>query len=202
MATSDICMSSTQCFITSIGHTAPAMIPVRSVDRSRLGKVGVVLHSDEHRRHPVYTCAPFGFDCRKRQAGVESGCRNHHGDTVGGAAQVAHHHAEAVVERHRDAQPVTRRQLDLLGDEEAVVEDVAVRKRRPLRETRCPRGVLDVDRIGVGQARQPVGQLLAADPLGATAQLFPVVGPEEEHLLQRRAPRRGPLRPCSRNQRS
>ena len=40
MATSVMFMSLTQCFITSIGHTAPAMIPVRSDDRSRSAKSG------------------------------------------------------------------------------------------------------------------------------------------------------------------
>ena len=33
-------MSLTQCFITSTGHTAPAMIPVRNVDRSRSANSG------------------------------------------------------------------------------------------------------------------------------------------------------------------
>ncbi len=35
-----MCMSSTQRFITSTGHTAPAMMPVRSDDRSRSAKSG------------------------------------------------------------------------------------------------------------------------------------------------------------------
>jgi hypothetical protein len=55
-----------------------------------------------------------------------------HGGAVGEAAQVAHHHAEAVVERHRDAHPVARPQADRLADEEAVVEDVVVRQVAPL----------------------------------------------------------------------
>jgi hypothetical protein len=38
------------------------------------------------------------------------------------AGQVAHHHAEAVVERHRDAHPVVLGEPQRLADEEAVVE--------------------------------------------------------------------------------
>ena len=53
MATSVMFMSLTQRFITSIGQTAPAMIPVRSDDRSRVGEVGMAEHRDEHRRHAV-----------------------------------------------------------------------------------------------------------------------------------------------------
>ena len=61
--------------------------------------------------------------------------------------QVAHHHAETVVERHRDAQPVGRRASAgyRLADEEAVVEDVAVRQRRALGAGGA--GELDVDGV-------------------------------------------------------
>ena len=57
-----MCMSSTQCFITSTGHTAPAMIPVRSDGQVRLAKSGWFEHRDEHRRHAVDAGAAFGFD--------------------------------------------------------------------------------------------------------------------------------------------
>ena len=40
IATSAMCMSSMHRFITSTGHTAPAMMPVRSDDRSRAAKSG------------------------------------------------------------------------------------------------------------------------------------------------------------------
>ena len=47
-------------------------------------------------------------------------------------AEIAHHHAEAVVERHGDAQPVIGRELQTLGDEIAVVQDVVMAERRAL----------------------------------------------------------------------
>jgi hypothetical protein len=66
---------------------------------------------------------------------------------VAGGREVAHHHAEAVVEGHRDADPVGLGVVAQLADEEPVVEDVVVRERRALRETGGARGVLDVDGV-------------------------------------------------------
>ena len=40
MATSAMCISLMHRFITSTGQTAPAMTPVRRLDRSRSGKLG------------------------------------------------------------------------------------------------------------------------------------------------------------------
>ena len=55
-------------------------------------------------------------------------------------AEVAHHHAEAVVERHRDADPVGLGVAAQLADEVAVVEDVVVASAwRPWGSRWCPR---------------------------------------------------------------
>ncbi|SLD36838.1 Uncharacterised protein [Mycobacteroides abscessus subsp. massiliense] len=43
------------------------------------------------------------------------------------APKIAHDHPEAVIEGHRDAQPVTCLELDRLRHKEAIVEHVAVR---------------------------------------------------------------------------
>jgi hypothetical protein len=48
-----------------------------------------------------------------------------------GAAQHAEHHAEAVVERHRNAQLVVGAERHRLGAVARVVDDVEVRQRRP-----------------------------------------------------------------------
>ncbi len=40
MATSRMCIRLCTCFITSTGHGAPAMMPVRSVERSYVAKSG------------------------------------------------------------------------------------------------------------------------------------------------------------------
>ena len=73
-------------------------------------------------------------------------------------AEVAHHHAEAVVERHRHADPVIGGVAAARADEVAVVEDVVVRQRRALGEASGAAGVLDVDRVVEGQARLALGQ--------------------------------------------
>ena len=62
----------------------------------------------------------------ERRRGLERRRRDDHAGAVRGAAEVAHHHAEAVVEGHRDADAVLVRVAAALADEEAVVEDVVV----------------------------------------------------------------------------
>ena len=71
---------------------------------------------------------------------------------------VAEHHAEAVVEGHRDADPVLLGVAAALANEEAVVEDVVVGQGGALGEAGGPAGVLDVDRVVKGQAGPPYGQ--------------------------------------------
>ena len=67
---------------------------------------------------------------------------------VGGAGQVAHHHAEAVVERHGDAHPVLRAcSRSASPTKKPLLSDVVVRERRALGEAGGARGVLDVDRV-------------------------------------------------------
>ena len=73
--------------------------------------------------------------------------RDDHRGTVGDASQVAQHHPEAVVEGHRDAEPVGLGEPEQLGGEEPVVEDVAVAQGRALGIAGGARGVLDVDRV-------------------------------------------------------
>ncbi len=63
------------------------------------------------------------------------------------AGEIAQHHAEAVVERHGDAQPVLLGQPHRLPDEEAVVQDVVVGQRGALGVARGAAGELDVDGV-------------------------------------------------------
>ena len=99
---------------------------------------------------------------------VEARRRDDHRGAVGGAGQVAHHHAEAVVERHRDAHPVPLPcSRTSCADEVAVVEDVVVRQRRALGEAGRPGGVLDVDRVvrpTARPARRPASPCHARRP--------------------------------------
>lgn len=61
--------------------------------------------------------------------------------------QIAQHHAEAVIEWHRDAQPGAAVQLHDLADEKAIAEDVVVTERGSPRGTDGAGGELDVNRI-------------------------------------------------------
>ena len=159
--TSDMCMSSMQRFITSTGHTAPAITPVRSEERSKESKSGWLGIAMNIVGTP-YTPVQLVLDGLQRDAGVEAGRRDHHRRAVGGAAEgLPITMPEAVVEGHRDAQPVLVGEADQLGGEEPVVEDVAVRQRRALGSTP---DVLDVDRVGVGQRRHPLPTASAGRP--------------------------------------
>ena len=81
-------------------------MPVRRLVRSNRRELGMAELGDEHRRHAVERRAALGLDRLQRRQRIEAFAGIDHGRAVGDAAQVAHHHAEAVVERHRNAQPV------------------------------------------------------------------------------------------------
>jgi hypothetical protein len=70
---------------------------------------------------------------------------------MGEAGQIAQHHAEAVIQRHGNAQPVLGREAHAFANEKAVVEDVAVRQRRALGKARGAAGELDIDGIVVAE---------------------------------------------------
>ena len=92
--------------MTSIGQGEPAMMPVRSVDRSNSLEARMVELGDEHGRHAVQAGAALLLHGLQHGYRLEAFAGIDHGGAVGDAGQVAQHHAEAVVERHRDAQAV------------------------------------------------------------------------------------------------
>ena len=63
----------------------------------------------------------------------------------GSGSQVAHHHAEAVTEWHRNAQAIGGREPEPLGHEVAVVQDVVVAERGALGVPGGARGELDFE---------------------------------------------------------
>ena len=113
-------------------------MPVRSDDRSWRARSACVEHRAEHRRHAVQRRAAIPGDRAQRLAGVEALAREHHRRARGRRAQHAEDHAEAVVERHRDAEPVVRAERHRLGAVARVVDDVEVRQRRPFGEPVVP----------------------------------------------------------------
>ena len=74
------------------------------------------------------------------------------------AGDIRQHHAEAVVERHRNAQPVVWRELHEFAGEKAVVQQIVVGQRGSLRRTGGPAGELNVDRVVELQVCRDLGE--------------------------------------------
>ena len=158
-----------------LGHVHLADHPLHHLDRARraghdagpqrgqvvVGEVGQRELGDEHRRHAVQRGAPLRLHRAQRGGRVEPGAGMTMQAPCVVQARLPEHHAEAVVERHRDADPVLPGVAAALADEEAVVEDVVVRQRRALGEAGRPAGVLDVDRVVEGALGRPRGQRVA-----------------------------------------
>ena len=122
-------------------------MPVRRLERSKRANSGWLQLGDEHRRHAVERRAALLGDGLQRGERVEALAGEHHRRAVRDARQIADHHAEAMIERHRDAHLVALGEAHRLAEEEAVVQDVVVRQRRALRRAGGARGELDVDRV-------------------------------------------------------
>ena len=116
--------------------------------------------SDEHRRDAVERGAVLLLHRVERERRLEGGTRNDDRRTVGDDREIAQHHAEAVVERNRDADPVALRIAAAFPDEVPVVEDVVMREGRALGETGRARGVLNVDRFVELRRREALGEFL------------------------------------------
>ena len=168
-----MCISATTRFITSTGQGEPAMMPVRREDRSYVAKSGRFSSAMNMVGTPYSEVQRSCCDRAQGGRRVEGRGRDDHAGAVRGGREVAHHHAEAVVEGHRHADPVLLGVADQLADEVAVVEDVVVGEGGALGEARGARGVLDVDRVVAGQLRLAGGQRSAATAPAAPQQLVP-----------------------------
>src|SRR5262249_57000871 len=104
--------------------------------------------------------APLPLHGLERGGRLEAGGGDDDAGAVRGAGEVTENHAEAVVERHRDADPIGLGVPAAFPDEEPVVDDVVVGQRRALGEAGRPAGVLDVYRVVEGQPRLARGQRL------------------------------------------
>ena len=85
---------------------------------------------------------------------------------MGGTGQGADDHAEAVIEGHRDADPVGLRIAEHRAAKVSIVEDVSMRQRGALWSAGRARRVLDVDRVvavklGLSLVEQGVGHAVA-----------------------------------------
>ena len=140
-------MSSITRRISSGGHGAPAMIPVRSVPISSARNDGSSSSATNIVGTPCTRGAPLVADRPQRRARLEMPARDHDAPAVRQAREVRHHHPEAVEERHRHAQPVLLAKPHRPPGEVRVVHDVVVAQHHRLRESRRPRRELDVDRV-------------------------------------------------------
>src|SRR6266850_3016274 len=74
--------------------------------------------------------------------------------------KIAHHHAEAVIQRYGNADARSRFDAGSLADKESVVDEVVMGERGPLRQAGCAACELDVDRrVGVNGRGHRVEQL-------------------------------------------
>ena len=124
------------------------------------GEAGMAELGDEHGGHAVERGAALGRDGREHGLGIEATAGKDHGGPVGEAGEHAHHHAEAMVERYRDADAVFGRQALRSTDKVGVVEDVVVGECRPLGCSCGAAGELDVDRLVELQRARQLGQAL------------------------------------------
>ena len=134
--------------------------------RGRIWEIGVVEFGDEHGRHAVERRAFFLLDGLQRRQRIESLAGIDHGCARGDGGEIAHHHAEAMIERNRNADAVLLGQAHRAADEIAVVEDVVMRQRDALGRSGGAAGELDVDGIvelqGLGQRGERVAVARAA----------------------------------------
>ena len=79
MVTSRMFIASMTRRITSIGQGAPAMMPVRSDDRSNLRKLRMIEFGDEHGRHAVERGAFLPLDGLQRHQRIKAFAGIDHG---------------------------------------------------------------------------------------------------------------------------
>ena len=160
----------------------------------RLCQRGMIEHADEHGRHAIQRGAAFRLDRIQYRPGIEPVRRIDQRRTAGNCGKVAHHHAETMVQWHRHANPVCRRQVLGPPDEIAVVEDIAMAQRGAFRQAGGAAGELDIHRI-VGAQRR-AGRIQRG-AVGGLRQIVPAQVPRMGLIVQRyHQPQRGyPRRP-------
>ena len=157
---------------------------------------GMIEFGDEHGRHAVERGAFFALDRLQRRQRIKALAGIDHGRAERDGSEIAHHHAEAVIERHRNADAVVFRQPHRAADEIAVVEDVVVRQRHALRRARGAAGELNIDRIVELQRRSELRKLLAVPRAAHTCDVLEGDGARTfgaadlDHRAQLRQPRR------------
>jgi len=160
---------------------------------------------DEHGGDAVKRGAALGRHRLERGQGLEALGGIDHRRAMRDAGEVAQHHAEAVIERHRDADTILLGELQGFADEKAVVEDVVMGQGRALGRAGGAAGELDVDRVVELQLVLQTGKLGPVALAARRHDVFeaeiaaPAVGADADERRERRQalclepPRRAPL---------
>src|SRR5690606_5619065 len=134
----------------------------------RVGQFG-----DEHGGYAVQSGGFFLMHGLQYGFGVKAFARVDHGGAVGNAAQVAHHHAEAVVQGHGDDQPVVLGQALAFTHKVAVAQDVVAGEGGAFRVTGGAGGALDVDGVIKLQLVLAVAAVVFGDVAGEAEEFGP-----------------------------
>ena len=113
---------------------------------------------DEHRRDAMQYRAALRFDGFQHRQRIEAGRGVNHGDAMDDAHEVAHHHAETMIERHGYAYPITRDRTHCCTAHGCIIEDIAVREGYALGRSGGAAGKLDIDRIARLQRHGDAGK--------------------------------------------
>ena len=153
--------------ISGSGHKAPAMMPVRSGRGVESSEVGMLELGEEHRRHAVERGALLAIDDFEDARGIEEFERTQTG-AVRVGREDAEHAAEAMKQRHAQAESIRRRVAEPLADPVAVVDDVAAREHDALGEAGRARRVLHVDHVVYADGCLALDRASASDTWRAT----------------------------------
>ena len=124
------------------GHDARAQ-----TSQIKLGKVWVLKLGDEHGGDSVQGGALLLLHRFQHSEWIKGRTRIHHSSPMCQTPQITHHHPKAMIQRHRNTQPVLIGQFDGLSNEIAIVENVLMGEAGAFGLTRRPRGELDIDDI-------------------------------------------------------
>ena len=124
------------------GHDAAAKRAQIEAREFRVVELG-----NEHGGYAVEHVATLRRDRFQRLQRIEGLGRIDHRRRMGHTAEIAHHHAKAVVQRHGNAYARARLDPRRFTYEEGIVDQVMMRKRRALRQSGGAAGELDVDGV-------------------------------------------------------
>ena len=152
------------------GHDSSAQAAQVVIGELRQGQLG-----DEHGGHAVERGRPLRLHCLQHRRGIETLAGIDGAGGVGEAAEIAHDHAETMVQGHGNHQPVAFAEVHDGGDEAGIVENIVMGQGGALGEARGAAGVLDVDRIVYVLVRLPRIQILLVAGIREGKEIRPAV---------------------------